>query len=111
VITKDLYLTSENNSGIVVADDLTPRANNTRGFEMTRTRKTEKQAGPLPAPLNLTASQAAEYLGSTVWAVRELGWAKELKTIWIGRRLLFPVVELERYQERLLSGSTEGRTQ
>jgi excisionase family DNA binding protein len=39
-------------------------------------------------PRLLTVKQAAAYSGATVWAIRQLYWAKEIAGTIIGRRLL-----------------------
>jgi excisionase family DNA binding protein len=51
-------------------------------------------------PRLLTIKQAAVYLGSAVWAVREAIWAKDLKACKIGRRFVIPREELDAYIDR-----------
>jgi excisionase family DNA binding protein len=51
-------------------------------------------------PRLLTIKQAAVYLGSAVWAVRQAIWAKELRACKIGCRFVIPREELDAYIDR-----------
>lgn len=59
-----------------------------------------KKAVPAPEPRLLTVKAAAAYLSATVWAVRTLGWSKQIPTIKIGRGFLFDREDLDRYIEQ-----------
>lgn len=50
-----------------------------------------------PRLLNIRA--AAVYLSCTVWALRQLAWAKKLPHVRIGRRLLFDRTDLDKFVE------------
>jgi len=66
-------------------------------------KKRVPTAAPAPsvAPRLLNVRAAAVYLGSTVWAVRNLGWAHEIPFVRIGRRILFDRADLDTFVERL----------
>jgi hypothetical protein len=70
---------------------------------------TKKLATHLPIitipPRGLGIADAAQYAGCTVWALRELYWAKKIKAGVIGRRLIFPVEELDRLLDGLKAGA------
>ena len=48
----------------------------------------------------LSVKEAAKYLGSTVWFVREQVWSKRLPKLMFGNRLVFDRVDLDRFIER-----------
>ena len=52
-----------------------------------------------PEPRLLGVNQAASYLGTTTWMVRKLVWAKDIAYIRLGQRLLFDVVDLNKFIE------------
>ena len=54
-----------------------------------------------PAPRLLTVQAAAEYLGVTVWFIRNLGWNKALPVIKLGNRWLFDRADLDAYVDRV----------
>lgn len=51
-------------------------------------------------PRMLTVKSAADYLGSTVWFVRNLVWNRELPKLMFGRRLVFDRTDLDAYVEK-----------
>ena len=48
-------------------------------------------------PIALRVKDAATYLGCSTWAIRELVWDGKLRSFVVGRRLLIPRAELQRY--------------
>lgn len=50
-----------------------------------------------PAPRLLDVKKAAGYLGTTVWQIRKLVWAKEIAHIRLGQRLLFDIHDLDKF--------------
>lgn len=46
---------------------------------------------------SFTVIEAATYLGCSEWSVYELTYQKKLKTFKVGRRVLIPRKELERF--------------
>ena len=63
-------------------------------------RSTERPAPEVPSgivPRLLTVKQASAYSGATVWAIRELYWAKEVAGTIIGRRLLISRESLDAF--------------
>lgn len=46
---------------------------------------------------SLTVPEAAVFLGCSEWSVYELTYQKKLKTFKVGRRVLIPIKELERF--------------
>jgi excisionase family DNA binding protein len=53
-----------------------------------------------PAPLLVDIKQAAAMLNTTIWQIRELGWAKKLPVIRLGRKWLFRPADLEAFVKR-----------
>jgi excisionase family DNA binding protein len=49
------------------------------------------------SPRLLTVKQAAQYLSTSAWAMRTLGWSGTIPPVRIGRRVLFDVRDLDRY--------------
>lgn len=43
--------------------------------------------------------EAAIYLGRTVWAVREMLWAKKIKCVRDGRRILLDIHDMDKWIE------------
>lgn len=48
-------------------------------------------------PRLLTVQQAAQYLGATIWCVRELHWSRKVRAIRMGKRLVFDRLDLDTY--------------
>ena len=48
-------------------------------------------------PIALRVKDAATYVGCSTWAIRELVWNGSLRSLTVGRRLLIPRAELEKY--------------
>ncbi len=53
-------------------------------------------------PRLLSVKQAAAYTGATVWAIRQLYWAKEIAGFIAGRRVLLDRTSLDRWIDRRL---------
>jgi hypothetical protein len=52
-------------------------------------------------PRLLNIKDASRYLGCSIWALRQLEWAGELRSIRnLGKRLLFDIRDLDRLVER-----------
>ena len=60
--------------------------------------KSHQEATPGQARL-LTIAGAAQYLSTTVWQIRTLGWEKRIPTIKLGNRYLFDRADLDRFIE------------
>ena len=56
-------------------------------------------------PILVAIPAAARMLGTTVWSVRELLWAKKIPHVKIGRRFLVAPADLEAYVARLKAGA------
>jgi excisionase family DNA binding protein len=69
--------------------------------------KSVATTSPAPAapPLLVNIKTAAQMLGSTVWSVREILWAKKIPHVKIGRRFLIAPADLEAYVARLKAGA------
>ncbi len=50
-----------------------------------------------PAPRLLNVRDAAAYLGTTVWFIRNLGWSATLPIIKLGNRWLFDKADLDAF--------------
>ena len=64
---------------------------------------TAPAASPDIIPRLLTVRQASQYTGATVWAVRQLYWAKEVAGFKAGRRLLISRESLDAWIDRRLA--------
>jgi len=51
-------------------------------------------------PRLLTIKQAAAYLSSAVWAVRQAVWSKEIRACKIGNKYVIPREELDAFVDR-----------
>ena len=79
---------------------------------MPRMRK-RKDGGDSPGtqqpspimPRLLTIPQAAVYCSCTVWAVRQLCWSKELRSICIGNKIQIDRADLDALIDRRLRDS------
>jgi excisionase family DNA binding protein len=62
---------------------------------------------PVPAvqPILVNIKTASQMLGTTVWSVRELLWAKKIPHVQIGRRYLVDPADLQAYVEKLKAGA------
>ncbi len=47
-----------------------------------------------------SVNEAAEYLGRSVWSVRELIWAGTLPCVKVGRRVHVDIYDLEKFVEK-----------
>lgn len=54
-------------------------------------------------PRLLTIKEAAVYLSSAVWAVRQAIWSKELKACKVGNRFVIPREELDAFIDRRIA--------
>jgi excisionase family DNA binding protein len=59
-------------------------------------------------PRLLTVPQAAQYLATTTWAVRKMAWAKDIPHLRIGTRMLFDLIDLNRFIDRAKMGGKFG---
>jgi excisionase family DNA binding protein len=66
---------------------------------MARLLKKQSTDVSTPAPRLLGVQQAAAYLGTTTWMVRKLVWAREISHIRLGQRLLFDILDLNKFVE------------
>lgn len=48
----------------------------------------------------LTVEEAAEYLGRSVWSIRELTWGGKLPVIKVGRRSHYDLYDLDEWIEQ-----------
>lgn len=62
-------------------------------------RKKETLSTPSPQPRLLTVKQAAQYLATSSWAIRTLGWSGTIPPVRIGKRVLFDVKDLDKFVE------------
>jgi excisionase family DNA binding protein len=76
---------------------------------MARSSKTTAVSTIVPnatiVPRMLVVADAARYLGIGAWAMRHLHWDGKLRGVFIGRRLVFDRVELDKYVEHLKQGA------
>jgi excisionase family DNA binding protein len=54
---------------------------------------------PTAGPRLFTIAAAAEYLSTTVWQIRTLGWERRIPVIKLGNRYLFDRADLDRFVE------------
>jgi hypothetical protein len=68
------------------------RINNTK-------EKTQRIANPMPSPRLLPLKKAAEYLGLTVWAMRERIWAGDIPVVRFpgGRKMFIDINDIEAF--------------
>lgn len=65
--------------------------------------KTQRIDNPLRQGLNkrlYSIKEAAEYLGRTVWAVREMLWAGKIPYIKDGRRILLDITDMDSWIDK-----------
>jgi excisionase family DNA binding protein len=55
---------------------------------------------PPVRPLLVNVRAAAELLGTTVWQIRQLVWAKKLPVAKLGQRYLFRPADLEAFANK-----------
>jgi Helix-turn-helix domain len=69
--------------------------------------KTAPTAAPAPTitPRLLTIPQAAVCCSCTVWAVRQLCWSKELRSLRIGKRIVIDRADIDALIDRRLRDS------
>ncbi len=72
--------------------------------EVGMPRKERAVSGTVDAVTNarrlLSVTEAASYLGVSVWTVRSLGWNGEIPQVKIGRRVLYDRPDLDAFVER-----------
>lgn len=44
--------------------------------------------------------EAAEYLGRSIWSIRELIWAGKLSSVKVGRRIHLDIIDLDQWIDR-----------
>ncbi len=75
-----------------------------RGRIRVRDRRERAVSGTVDAVTNarrlLSVTEAASYLGVSVWTVRTLGWNGEIPQVKIGRRVLYDRPDLDAFVER-----------
>jgi excisionase family DNA binding protein len=54
-----------------------------------------------PTQRLFTIKQAAEYLGASIWHIRELYWADKLTGKRVGKRINFDIADLNKYADSL----------
>ena len=54
-----------------------------------------------PTPRLFNVRDAATYLGTTVWFIRNLGWSDALPVLKLGNRWLFDKSDLDAYVDRM----------
>jgi excisionase family DNA binding protein len=75
-------------------------------MEMDKVKNAQRINNPLGAPLQaplqrlFTVKQAAQYLGRSVWAMRDLIWSGKIKVVRDGKRIFLDRVDLDSYIER-----------
>lgn len=67
---------------------------------MPAPKKTPQPEKVLTEPLLIPIPEAARRLSATIWAVRELLWAKKVRYIKLGRRFLIDPADLRAFIER-----------
>lgn len=71
----------------------------TVGINRTKNQGVKKAQGisnPLPQRL-LTLPQAANYLGRTLWSMRELVWKGSIPIVRDGKRIFVDITDLDSY--------------
>ena len=61
--------------------------------------KKNVSAAPAVAPRLLNVKEAAHYLGTSVWMVRQLGYERKLPGIKLGHKVLFDRADLDLFVE------------
>jgi excisionase family DNA binding protein len=74
---------------------------------------TPKQKAPAAAPTPitprlLTVKQAAAYCSCAVWAIRQLCWSKELRSMRLGHRILIDRADLDALIDRRKRWTEDG---
>lgn len=70
-----------------------------KATDRKQSKSTTTLTAPIP-PRMLNAAAAAAYLGIGTFALRGLHWRESLRGIFIGRKLLFDVRDLDAFIER-----------
>jgi excisionase family DNA binding protein len=60
--------------------------------------KNNQETTPVRVRL-LTIAGAAQYLSTTIWQIRTLGWERRIPIIKLGNRYLFDRADLDRFIE------------
>jgi excisionase family DNA binding protein len=71
-------------------------------MEINKVKNTQGIEHPLEDPLKrlFTVKEAAQYLGRSVWSMRELVWSGKIKVVKDGKRIFLDRVDLDQYVER-----------
>jgi excisionase family DNA binding protein len=64
-----------------------------------RSRSPQASSTGSSEPRLLTVKQAAEYLATSAWAIRTLGWSGTIPPVRIGKRVLFDRRDLDKFVE------------
>ena len=64
-------------------------------------KKQSIAVGASAPPLLVDVPTAAKMLSTTVWQIRELGWAKKLPVVRLGRKWLFRPADLVAFANKL----------
>ena len=70
--------------------------------KIQKVKKAQRIDSPL-TPLKkrlYSISEAAEYLGRSVWSIRELIWAGKLPSVKVGRRIHLDIIDLDNWIDR-----------
>ena len=67
--------------------------------------KLKKPVTAVLSPRRLRVTDAAGYLGITVWRMRSLAWDETVPACIDGQRLLFDVKDLDAYADSLRGGA------
>lgn len=62
-------------------------------------KKAQGISNPLPKRL-YTLNEAANYLGRTLWSMRELVWAGKISVVRDGKRIFVDIADLDSYVTR-----------
>jgi excisionase family DNA binding protein len=61
--------------------------------------KTNAVAVPVSAPRLLDIKNAAHYLSTSVWQMRQLVWSKQIPNVRLGHKILFDRADLDKFVE------------
>ena len=67
--------------------------------ELTKTHGISSPKNTLKKRL-LTVKEAGEYLGRSIWSVRELIWAGSLPIVRVGKRIHLDIIDLDKWIEQ-----------
>ena len=73
-----------------------PTVTQNRGLPVA---KTNAVAVPAVAPRLLNVKEAAHYLGTSVWQMRQQVWSHKIPSLKLGHKILFDRADLDRFVE------------